>query len=77
MLTLRVHVKGFLASDLHTEDLLAACQTYARHRQMFISYRVCPDNRMLRLNRLATCNASSVDTAVDLLNARVHSTQSV
>ena len=33
------------------------------------------DNRMLRLNGLPTSNTPSVDTAVDLLNTRVYSTQ--
>lgn len=74
MLTLWVHIEGFLSGDLYIPDLLAAFQVYTRP---VASYRVRPDNRMLRLNRFPTCNAPSVDTAVHLLNARVHRTQSM
>lgn len=63
----------------YTRDLSVTCHNYKRHKNRIgaIAYRVRPDNRVFRLNRLATCNTPSVDTAVDLLNTRVHGTQSM
>ena len=42
-----------------------------------MAYRMRPDNRMLRLNRVASCNTPSGHATVHLFNSRVHRAQAM
>jgi hypothetical protein len=44
---------------------------------LLASYRVSPDNRVLRCNRIPAGNTAAVQTSINLFEARVHGLQSV